>query len=94
MRITLLTVDLWLEGCKSLKAKRSRTRKIRDSFARRSNVAVHESGFLDVHDRSQWSILVIAQSQNLIDQWIATIESELSTELDAVIVDIIRERLY
>ena len=94
MRITLLTVDLWLEGCNSLKAKRRRIGRIRDSFARRSNLAVHESGFLDVHERSQWSILVIAQSQNLVDQSIATIESELSTELDAVIVNINRERLY
>ncbi|MDK1022752.1 MAG: DUF503 family protein [Gammaproteobacteria bacterium] len=94
MRITLLTIDLWLEGCNSLKAKRRRTGKIRDKFARRSNLAVHESGFLDIHDRSQWSILVIAQSQNLVDQSIAIIEAELCTELDAVIVDIKRERLY
>ena len=94
MRITLLTVDLWLEGCDSLKAKRRRTARIRDKFARRSNSAVHESGYLDVHDRSQWSILVIAQSQKLVDQSIAAIETELSTELDAVIVNINQERLY
>jgi uncharacterized protein YlxP (DUF503 family) len=94
MRITLLTVDLWLEGCNSLKAKRRRTARIRDKFARRPDSAVHESGHLDVHDRAQWSIVVIAQSQKLVDQSIAAIEMELNTELDAVIVDINRERIY
>lgn len=94
MKITLLTVDLWLEGCNSLKAKRRRTGKIRDRLARRSNLAVHESGFLELHERSQWAILVIAQSQKLVDQSIAVVEKELATELDAVIVDIKRERLY
>jgi len=94
MRITLLTVDLWLEGCDSLKAKRRRTARIRDKFAKRSDSAVHESGHLDVHDRSQWSILVIGQSQKMVDKSIATIETELDTELDAVIVNINRERLY
>jgi uncharacterized protein YlxP (DUF503 family) len=94
MRITLLKVDLWLEGCNSLKAKRSRTGRIRDKLARRASVAVHESGYLDIHDRSEWTILVIAQSQRLVDRLIASIETELGTELDAVIVNVDRERLY
>ena len=47
MHLGVLTLDLHLEGCQSLKEKRARTRGVRDRFGRLSQVAVCESDFSD-----------------------------------------------
>ena len=94
MRIALLVVEFRLHGASSLKDKRQRLGRIRDKFGKRANVAVHESGYQDVHNLSEWSFVIVAQSQKLVDQVLSELELTLSTELDAIIVRCDREVLY
>ena len=93
MKITLVTIEVFLEGCKSLKEKRSRIRKFREKWGRRQNIAVIESELQDQLQRCEWSLVIIAASQKLLDQSIAQIEQELEAELDGIIVSLYRERI-
>lgn len=93
MHIQLLTVQLQLPGCSSLKEKRSRTRCIRDKFKQLANVAVLESGLQDKHQSSEWSFVIVGLDKKLISQTQQAIETFLSTEMDAVVTDIQSERL-
>jgi uncharacterized protein YlxP (DUF503 family) len=93
MRINLMVVEFHLEGCNSLKDKRSRLRGMRDRLGRQRSVAVAEIGHQDVLFKSEWAFLVIAQNQQLVDKILMSIEKDLATQVDASIVAIHRETL-
>jgi uncharacterized protein YlxP (DUF503 family) len=93
MKIVLLTIEVFLDGCQSLKEKRHRIRKFRDIWGRKQNVAVIESARQDETQFCEWSVVVVADSQKLLDQSVAMIETELSVELDGTIVRVQRETL-
>lgn len=93
MHIQLLTVQLQLPACNSLKEKRGRTRCIRDKFKQLSNVAILESGLQDKHQSAEWSFVIVGLDRKLIEQTQQMIETFLSTEIDAVITDIQSERI-
>ena len=59
MHIALLTITFQLPGCRSLKEKRRRLRRLADHFGRNTRIAVTESDFHDIHDRGQWSFAII-----------------------------------
>jgi uncharacterized protein YlxP (DUF503 family) len=93
MQVTLLVIEVMLEGCRSLKEKRHRTRKFREKWGRRQNVAVIESGQQDQQQFCEWSLVVIADSRKRLHQLIEQIETELETELDGIVTGITREQL-
>lgn len=91
MKITLLKILVLLNGCQSLKEKRRRIRKFRDKWGGRQNVAVIESGRQDQVQHCEWSLVIIAGSQKVLDQSIAQIETELQMEFDGTVLDVHRE---
>ena len=93
MKLVLLTIEVFLDGCGSLKEKRRRIRKFRDIWGKRQNVAVIESARQDQVQYCEWSVVIIADSQKLLDQSIALIETELRTEFDGTVINVHRERL-
>jgi len=93
MRIDLMVVEFHLEGCNSLKDKRSRLRGMRDRLGKQRSVAVAEIGYQDVLYRSEWAFLVLGQNQQLVDQILMGIEKDLTSLVDASIVAIRREKL-
>ena len=93
MNIELLVVNLRLHGCTSLKDKRQRLGGLKDRFGRLSNVSVCESDFQDMLGQAQWSFLAIALDGKIAGSILSKIEHYISTEVDAVITNIHRERL-
>ena len=87
MVIVMMVVDFHLPGCRSLKEKRHRTKKIRDRFGKNSNVAVCESDYHDVHRQAQWSFVAVGIDRKKVDQTLAEIELFLDTGLDALITE-------
>ncbi len=93
MRIELMVVEFHLEGCRSLKDKRSRLRGMRDRLGKHRSIAVAEIGHQNILYRSEWAFLVIAQNQQLVDKILMGIEKDLTSLVDASIVAVHREKL-
>ena len=83
MFIGILTVDLRLEGCNSLKEKRYRLRKLRDLFGKSTNSAVCESKYQNKIKLSQWSFVVIGNDKKKIDSSLSKIEVRIDKSIDA-----------
>jgi len=93
VNVSLLTVSFYLGGCRSLKEKRQRLRGIRERYGRPTNVAVCESAFQDSHQRAQWTFVATASSADIVERALADIIRGLQMNVDAVLVDVQRERL-
>jgi uncharacterized protein YlxP (DUF503 family) len=91
MQIGVLRVSFVLPGCRSLKEKRQRLGGLRERYGRQVNVAVCESNFQDIHDRSEWTFVAVAQTARLIDQTLVDIEQRIIETVDATISGIARE---
>lgn len=85
MHIGLLTLQFHLEGCRSLKEKRSRLKGLRDRFGRHPQVAVCESAAADSRDKAQWSFACIGLNRSDIERALEKIEHYAASELDAVV---------
>lgn len=81
MKVLLLTLDLRLPGCQSLKEKRNRVRKLRDRFGHQSNIAVFESDYRDKLGLSQWSFVIVGD-HNQVESDLAAIESYCASAID------------
>lgn len=77
MQVHHITIEFIFPGCRSLKEKRGRLRGIRERLGRLTAVAIAESNYQDDHDRSEWSIVVLAQNNKLFDQILSGIDDEL-----------------
>ena len=93
MRIGLLTVEFFLDGCRSLKEKRRRLSRLRDRFGKQTHLAVCESGGQDDYQHAQWSFVAIAANGKLLDQMLAGVEAHLEDGVDGRVVDSFREDL-
>ncbi len=93
MSIAVLTVDFYLGGCRSLKEKRQRMNGIRERYGRAHNVAVCESDYQDLLQRSQWTFVAASSSRDVVDRALTDIERNLQGSVDAQLVDVHREWL-
>lgn len=70
--VVVLTWDLTIPGCRSLKEKRSAVRSLVERMRSRFNVSVAETGLQDVHDRAQVTAALVAsdgrQAESLSDR--------------------------
>jgi uncharacterized protein len=57
--VLVLTWELQIPGCRSLKEKRMVVRSLRDRLRHRFNVSVAETGFQDVHDRAELTAALV-----------------------------------
>jgi uncharacterized protein len=60
MTVVVLTWELHIPGCRSLKEKRMVVRSLRDRLRHRFNLSVAETGLQDVHDRAELSAALVA----------------------------------
>lgn len=93
MILELMTAEFRLEGCYSLKDKRKRLSGLRHRFGKATNIAVCESDYHDVHDRSEWTFVVVGNSQDVVEKTFAAIEDRLVNGVDAMLLGIEREAL-
>tara|TARA_E500000331_G_scaffold349336_1_gene392361 strand:+ start:459 stop:725 length:267 start_codon:yes stop_codon:yes gene_type:complete len=73
----MMTIEFHFSGCRSLKEKRSRLGGFRDRIGKMPSVAVMESDYQDVHDRSIWVLVVLAANTKLSQQLQANIREIL-----------------
>ncbi len=93
MVIGILIIDFRLHGCRSLKEKRSRLRRIKDIFGKQTHVAVCESDHQDNLKISQWSFVAVATDKIIVEQTLTKIDSQLQEQIDAVVTQVTREFL-
>ena len=91
-RVVLLEVVFHLEGCRSLKEKRSRLSGLRERFGKHKNLAVCEAEYQNEHGRSLWAFVAIGQDQT-VDKTLAFVEEHIEEVVDAFVVDIGRQEL-
>lgn len=92
LRISLLEVVFQVDGCTSLKEKRTRLSGIRERFGKYKNLAVCESEYLDDHQRSQWAFVAVG-SGKVVDKTLSNVEEQLEEVIDAVVIGINRQEL-
>lgn len=88
MSISCLVVDFHLDGCRSLKEKRSCLSGLRERYGRQTNVAVFESGYADSLDRAQWSFVVAASAPGPVSSQINKLLESIESQVDAAISDV------
>ncbi len=93
MHIGLMTITFSLPGCSSLKEKRQRIGGMHERFGRNPAVAVCESGERDRHDASEWSFVVVADSNSKIDSLCSQIEDKIERVVDGRMINVTRETL-
>lgn len=93
MHIGILTISFSLPGCGSLKEKRQRMGGLHERFGRNPAVAICESGELDKHEASEWTLVIIATSKNKIESLCSQIEEKIQRTVDGRIMNITREFL-
>lgn len=79
-RIGLLTVELYIGGCRSLKEKRqvlqSLTTRLRNDF----NLSVAEVGHQDLHQRACLAIACVGNQTDFVNRVLDTVQERLATE--------------
>lgn len=93
MHIGILTISFSLPGCCSLKEKRQRMGGLHERFGRNPAVAICESGELDKHEASEWTLVIVATSKNKIESLCSQIEEKIQRTVDGRIMNITREFL-
>ncbi|MBZ0331206.1 DUF503 domain-containing protein [Halomonas sp. ANAO-440] len=93
MHITILTMNLSLPGCASLKEKRQRMGGLHERFGRNPAVAVCESGERDRLEASEWTFVVTGISQQKVDSLCSEIEEKLQRTVDGRVLDVSRQTL-
>lgn len=88
MSISCVVVDFHLDGCRSLKEKRSALSGLRQRYGRQTNVAAFESAFADSTDRGQWSFIVAASAPGPVSSQINRMLESIESQVDALIVDV------
>ncbi len=88
MPIGLLTVQLQLPGCKSLKEKRSRLKPLITRLHREFNISVAELDHLDVWDEATIGCAMISNSHQFSESSLQSIIHWLNKNWpDATVVD-------
>lgn len=90
--IGVLTVVFHLDGCRSLKERRSRLGGLRDRFGRNPRIALCESPG-DDPTHACFTFVAVAGDRRSLDGLLGEVERDLESRVDAVVVDLVRERL-
>lgn len=68
MVVGISIFEIHLPACRSLKSKRKVIRGLIDRIHHRFRVSIAETGFHDLHQRSEISIAIVSQSQTELDR--------------------------
>ncbi|MGH7700987.1 MAG: DUF503 domain-containing protein [Gemmatimonadales bacterium] len=67
MIVGVMTWELHLEGCRSLKDKRHILRSLKDRLRRQLNVSVAETDHNDLWQRAELTVCVVANARGPVD---------------------------
>jgi uncharacterized protein len=86
MVVNVVTWELSIPGCSSLKEKRTVVRSLKDRLRNRFNVSVAETSFHDIHDRAEITAALVATDQRFADSQFEEVDRFVDREGRAVIV--------
>lgn len=93
MRIGILTLQIAMPGCSSLKEKRQRMGGMHERYGRNPAVAVFESGGADRQDMAEWSFVVVGSTPQKVESLCSEIEDKVQRGVDGRVMDVSREIL-
>lgn len=91
MTVVVITWELAIPGCRSLKEKRMALRSIRDRVRNRFNVSFSETGLQDVHDRAEITVALVASDGRAADRAALAVDGFVADQSRTVIVRTLRE---
>jgi uncharacterized protein YlxP (DUF503 family) len=91
--VVILTWELRVPGCRSLKEKRTVVRSLKDRLRHRFNVSVAETDFQDVHDRAELTAALVASDGKLVDSIVDQMDRFVVERGGALVVRFSRERV-
>ncbi|HWP38042.1 MAG TPA: DUF503 domain-containing protein [Gemmatimonadales bacterium] len=87
MVVGIVTWELHLNGCRSLKDKRQILASLKDRLHNRFNVSVAETGHQDLWQRAELACCVVAQSRRYAEQVLGAADRLVAGEPLARIID-------
>jgi uncharacterized protein len=85
MIVGLLTLELGLPGCDTLKEKRHRLRGVIEKARSKFNISVSEIDFQDLHQSAMVGVAMVNSERTLVEQVFARVD-ELFASGDGLIV--------
>lgn len=86
MVVTVVTWELSIPGCSSLKEKRMVVRSLKDRMRNKFNVSVAETGHQDVLTRAELSVALVATDRRFADSVIDKVDRLVDTDRRALII--------
>jgi len=92
-KVVVLTWQLRIPGCRSLKEKRMTVRSLRDRLRHGFHVSVAETGFQDIHDRVELTVALVASDGKLAESLADRVDRFVTESGRAMVTDFRRERI-
>jgi len=89
--VGVMTWELSLPGCSSLKEKRMVVRSLKDRIRPRFNVSIAETGFQDVVQRAEITVALVADGRGRADSTLDRIDAYIEKDGRALPVGVRRE---
>lgn len=87
MVVGLVTWELHLNGCRSLKDKRRIIKSLKDRLHKRFNVSVAETDYQDLWQRAQLSCCVVATDKRHAESVLGAADNVVGQDPSARIID-------
>ncbi len=87
MRVLVMTVDLALPGCRSLKARRAILEPLKNRLRRDLNLSVSEVAPRDIHDRARIGLAAVVDGRAQGDAQYTRILALIERERRAMLID-------
>lgn len=87
MRVLVMTLELGIPGCRSLKARRSVLESLKARLRRDLNLSVSEVAPRDLHDRARLGLAAVVDTRAQGDAQYERIHALLAREPRVVLID-------
>ena len=87
MVVGVMTWELYLDGCRSLKEKRRVIKSLKDRLHNRFNVSVAETAHHDVWQRAELSCCVVSRDRRHADSVLTSAAHVVELHRDARVID-------
>jgi uncharacterized protein YlxP (DUF503 family) len=84
--IGLLTIELHFAEAQSLKAKRMVVKSIKERLRRKFNVAVAETGYLDLWQRAELAVVSVSGARSVLESQSEAVSRDLEERFSSELV--------
>lgn len=84
--IGLLSIELHFPDAQSLKAKRMVVKSIKDRLRRKFNVSVAETGYLELWQRSELSVVSVSGTRSVLESQLEAVSRDVEERFTSELV--------